>query len=396
MANFCVVCGKPIAECTCKKQNPNNAGNPKPRNAGNGGNGGNSNRDHAPRNNGGYGGQQQPANNADFYSAPYAANNNGYAQNSYNNDYPQRGNNDGYNSGYNNNYGNSFANNASKTINEIRGMSSRSFNDPTYEANKKIVPDCIAASAEEVPVKQFELAELRTRVFGITIKKALGRLQVTNKRIIFRAAGKCLAGPTTIQSDVALDEIAGMEARREYVFILGDLIVALLLSLLVAFPLNLLCADLYHESEGWAIAILVLASLAFIADLILVKKHWLLKTVSAGACAGIALGIVRGSYENGLASIVIIFWIIRLIFAFVYSIHPNLVMLIKSKSTGIAIDIQRNRKIAGSVSFGTSDEHTDFQVVEFTDYTEDAIRQITAIISDIQKLGDIAIDKWKE
>ena len=93
-----------------------------------------------------------------------------------------------------------------------------------FENGKRIIPDCVKANEGEIPVKQYKVATLRNRILGIPYTKAVGRVQVTNKRVIFRAPGRCLAGRTTLQHEFAIDEIAGVEARREYVFNFWDLL----------------------------------------------------------------------------------------------------------------------------------------------------------------------------
>jgi hypothetical protein len=85
----------------------------------------------------------------------------------------------------------------------------------TYERGMKIVPDCISATENEIPIKQYNIAVLRNL---LRFERAEGKLQVTNKRVIFRAPGTSLRGRTTIQQEYAIDEVAGIEARNNYKF----------------------------------------------------------------------------------------------------------------------------------------------------------------------------------
>jgi len=85
----------------------------------------------------------------------------------------------------------------------------------TYERGMKIVPECIAATENEIPVKQYNIAILRNL---LRFERAEGRLQVTNKRVIFRAAGTSVRGRTSLQQEYAIDEVAGIEARNNYKF----------------------------------------------------------------------------------------------------------------------------------------------------------------------------------
>ena len=85
----------------------------------------------------------------------------------------------------------------------------------TYESGMKIVPECISANENEIPVKQYNVAVLRN-IFKF--ERAEGRIQVTNKRVIFRAAGRSVGGRTTVQHEYAINEIAGIEARNNFKF----------------------------------------------------------------------------------------------------------------------------------------------------------------------------------
>ena len=96
----------------------------------------------------------------------------------------------------------------------------------TYEREMAIVPKCISANENEIPVKQYNIAVLRNL---LKFERAEGRMQVTNKRIIFRAAGRSVGGRTTLQHEFAVDEIAGIEANNNYKFSFLYLVFAILI-----------------------------------------------------------------------------------------------------------------------------------------------------------------------
>jgi len=96
----------------------------------------------------------------------------------------------------------------------------------TYERGMDIVPGCIKANDKEIPVKQYNIAILRNL---LKFERAEGRLQLTSRRVIFRAAGRSLGGRITLQHEFAIDEIAGIEARRNYKFSFLYLIFAALI-----------------------------------------------------------------------------------------------------------------------------------------------------------------------
>ena len=85
----------------------------------------------------------------------------------------------------------------------------------TYERGAYIVPDCVKANENEIPVRQYNIAVLRNL---LKFERAEGRLQITSKRVIFRAAGRSVGGKTALQNEFDIKEIAGIEARRNYKF----------------------------------------------------------------------------------------------------------------------------------------------------------------------------------
>ena len=91
-----------------------------------------------------------------------------------------------------------------------------------YERGQEIIPDAVVANDGEVTVKQYDLAILRTRH---KFTRAEGRMQITNKRLLFRATGRSPAGKTSFQSEFSMDKIDGVEIRRDYRFLFWDFFV---------------------------------------------------------------------------------------------------------------------------------------------------------------------------
>ncbi len=284
-----------------------------------------------------------------------------------------------------------------------------------FEKGKQIIPDCVRSNESEIPVKQYTVATLRNRILGIPYMKAVGRMQVTNKRVIFRAPGRCLAGRTTLQHEFAIDEIAGVEARREYVFHIWDLIVGVLAMLLgggvITYLITRLCSEMGQGKIAGVVVLTLLFGIAGCIPLFLIKKKWLLKLLCLGGSFvplfffGRLLSMMSklsrykesttgggAGFFGGLFSFLALLSFLLILFAlFVYAIKPNLVLIIKTKGAGEAIDIKRK-----SVRrFIDKDEHTGYTEILPADDAEECIREIDAMINDIQKLGDFGIDKWK-
>lgn len=94
-----------------------------------------------------------------------------------------------------------------------------------FEHGLKIVPDCISANDGEIPIKQYDFAKLRTRLL---LEKSYGRLQITNKRVIFRAAGRSPLGKNIFHQEFSIDQLAGVEVRCKHEFNLFNFFLGLI------------------------------------------------------------------------------------------------------------------------------------------------------------------------
>jgi hypothetical protein len=75
---------------------------------------------------------------------------------------------------------------------------------------------------------------------------------------------------------------------------------------------------------------------------------------------------------------------------FIFCFRPNLVIsMINKVGVPAAIDIRRENQVSMAFEKGLG-----FSEVIPTDESESAIRELGAIINDIQKLGDFALEKW--
>jgi hypothetical protein len=279
----------------------------------------------------------------------------------------------------------------------------------TYERGKKIVPDCVKPNDSEIPVRQYQIATLKNRICGIPYMKAFGRIQVTNKRVIFRAPGNSLAGRTTLQHEFSIDEIAGIESRREFVFNFWDLIIGLLGLFIGGGLAALITFSLIEATDG----ILLSSILAFLfeagslAAFFMLKKRWWIKLLALGA--GIApmaaFGAINYMQGNEFIGALMVILAVPLLFfillsLFIFTIRPNLALIIKTKSATEAIDIRRKKEsIFALLGFGNQndkDDHTGYREILPEKDAEISIREIGAMINDIQKLGDYGIEKWRK
>ena len=272
----------------------------------------------------------------------------------------------------------------------------------TYEKGRRIVPDCIKSNEGEIPVKQYELATLQSRLFGIPYAKAKGRLQVTNKRVVFRAPGRSLLGRTTLQHEFAIDELGGIEVRREYYFSFWDFIGAAFVAGIGSSLLTTILAAVDSEVLMFILSLMVAA--AGLVPMFRLKKLWLLKILCLGCSVGGCYGMMMACSDSDFLTVLVglptlAISLLLLLMTTIWAIRPNLVFIIKNKSSHDTIDIKRRSAIKGLMSFFSQSgetEHTGYSEVLPGDDAELCIKEINAMITDIQKLGDFGIEKWKE
>jgi hypothetical protein len=308
------------------------------------------------------------------------------------------------------------------SIKEITGVSEPSLNiNNPYEYNVPIVPDCIAAEENEVVVKQYNIAKLRSRIKRI---KADGRLMVTNKRVLFRAAGTSLTGNVLQESQFNIEEIAGIEITKNYRFSFLNLIGAILVTRLVMTAICMVVLKIFKEllsplisslggsskmygggssgkgSSGDLDSLLnpstlivmgfILGTICLIALFCIYKHHWLklvfaslIDTFYALSLIGVALiqeKNIGTSVMNGFFIILIIVGFILFIYELlVVCLVPNLTIKINVKSGSPAIFIGSRRPFA--------------EVLPWED-TVMAINELGTLIDDLQKQGDYAIKRW--
>ena len=260
----------------------------------------------------------------------------------------------------------------------------------SYERGQKIVPENIEQNEGETPVRQYDIALLRTPWKRMS---AEGRIQVTNKRMIFRATGRSNMGRTTLHHEFNLAEIAGVEVRRDWRFALLDFLFMAAICFF-AFSILSITGLIYRESKIAGTISAFVFGFAGLLPFFLMKKRLFVKAVTCGASAGAFYGYgvtVAIPYIGFLMIIPLVLCIIVLI---TLSFKPNLVIMIKTKGAAGAIEICRNKgSLFGKSS--TKDEYTGYSDVMPWKDTDIAIKELGAIINDIQTMGDLGIEKWR-
>ena len=267
-----------------------------------------------------------------------------------------------------------------------------------YERNLNIIPQCVDPDSGETPIKQYNIAILRTRLMFM---RSEGRLQVTNKRVIFRATGRSLMGRTTLQHEFAIDEIAGAKLRKDHRLSFFNLLGAGIVASVGGFlGMSLFMALFRQGSTGFAGVLAVLLMAASIIPSFTLYKMFPLKLFFLSIAFGPLLVLSQmssGMYGGDGKSPWMLFLIIQTVFIiftmFIICFVPNLILEIETKGTQPAVEIRR--KESSIFNFWRKPEYTGFaEVIPWLD-TEVAIIELWAMISDIQKYGDSAIEQWR-
>ena len=265
----------------------------------------------------------------------------------------------------------------------------QSNSDGVYERGQSIVPDNLSANANEKPIRQYTLAVLRSQ---LQFRRAEARLQVTNKRLLFRATGRSRRGKTTLQHEFDINRICGVEIHQDYRFNIIDLLICFLLIIVGAFIGAIIPGILRGNAIAQGLFALV-ACVAFLAPFFLLYRLFPVKVMSCAAALTCA-STVRESPNEFFSGLSIPFVLVSFILLFIavclFCVKPNLIMTVKTLDDGAPIEI-RSRNI---LTLGRPGRHTGFDEVLPGEDADHAIRELGALIRDVQELGDNAIPKW--
>lgn len=243
----------------------------------------------------------------------------------------------------------------------------------------------------------------------------LGYLTVTNKRVVFHSSGKCLSGQALLISEMPIDDVAGLSTYHGLsfnwvLFLLFALLVYLATSLVASTPLRPLLAY-----EFAAILLLPILAIRLLAGNVLSDqaREQIFRTAGSllqnrplhaqdvgrfipyarflahTALAIIAWRIVRDSpFGIGLAAWLLLFAIYGFVFLSIFRHQQAFSLVIGSRTT----------KGSGITIPGNSLNQLSLQSVAWASPAEDAsqaIRELGALIMDIQLLGNLAVRKWQ-
>ena len=254
-----------------------------------------------------------------------------------------------------------------------------------YERGKQIVPDLVAPCEKEIPIKQYHVVNIRSRLQGLW---AEGRIMVTNKRLLFRASGRSFIGRTRIEQEYELDEISGINISQGVRFSFYDFFISLALAGLCGF----LAFQAMGQEPMWLLLLLITAG-CIAGMYFLGRKHhrWKLVLCTVAAVGAIKLVIWAASgqhmFFSGLFVLaMVLLFVADIILLFLSGMKPVVSLAIMCKAgTDVAVgynSLQHFRLQAAQEMLPTAE-------------TEAAIQEVGAIINDIQRMGDYGIEKWR-
>ncbi len=291
-------------------------------------------------------------------------------------------------------------------VSSVNAWKSEIKSTDAYERNIPIVPNTLKANEGEVPIKQYNhIARLRSRKL---LTWAEGKMQVTSKRLIFRAPGRnILAGRQALQHEFDINDVAGVEFKKNYRFVPLDVLFGTLIFYVGFMIMAMIFGTLYEDIPAISIILGLVAGAALTLPLFMLKGfHPYVKLLCYSGAMGsflpLILWLVTEGEELGalLSAIIgIALLIVLIIRMFKVILQPNLQIVIKTKSGLGAVTIRHTPVVTGlGALFGGNNNIINFsgfdEVLPDVD-TEAAIRELGAVIADVQSMGDKALEKWR-
>lgn len=268
--------------------------------------------------------------------------------------------------------------------------------------NFDLVKGSIAPSEDEHSVRTYFCTHYKSWLLSLEAKGFLG---ITNKRVIFQATGSSNVGKSVIQSEVPIADVSGISSYKGYYFSFGHLLGALFVSAAAGGLISSLLTLLGFSSDNttfnvfsWIIAIVTICA-SF-----LISKKTIFRPILAGIATAVLSILGSGSIIRNLNPfsgqsssggwifiLAVASSIVFFVFLVIYAKRPTFSLSICSKggsSTPISIS-----GVSGIGIFSSSAGKA--LNAEPADEAESMLKELGAIIMDIQTLGDIGISKWK-
>jgi hypothetical protein len=276
--------------------------------------------------------------------------------------------------------------------------------------HESIVGNIVAPAEGEIPIRQYHLAKYR---YYPRLMFADGRLELTNKRIIYRVSGVSLFGPILYHNEYEMDHASGLNiesgrrvSRPRFIltllflgpalYLITDMIVVLFLSLIMMFTSD-------FPFFIWVLLFVGLFAVFFIAG----EKKFL-KLLLSQAALTVAVNATGFSeiyntelpkgfwpatkyFFSFLGSLgpMLLFLLLGIVFAvfgcYSFSMRKNIsVMILSSHAAGTPIELSNSKSFLLHAS----------TLTVFGADANQAVTEVGAIISDLHSMGDAAVEKW--
>lgn len=266
---------------------------------------------------------------------------------------------------------------------------------------KSLLKKSVTPAEGEISVRAYHCTYYRSRLLGLS---ASGYLEITNKRVIFQAFGESSAGASVIHSEVPVADVSGINSYKGIYVSFGRLLLAFVVSSIVSSLVPAITALLGQIAQdynvlvysGWAIALLGFGGSFFVSN----QSLWRSVLVSASASAlralgsssslfGSVLGFGRGTDWIALLSIPMAIY--ALVCFFWYARRPTFSLSVSSRG-GSSTPIN----ISGATGIGILDAAAGKALTaEPAEEADKLLKELGAVVLDVQTLGDLGVSKWK-
>lgn len=267
-------------------------------------------------------------------------------------------------------------------LGKLIGIGDSDYNDiqGCFEKGKEIVPDLIAPCEQEIPVKQYHICNARSRIRGLWQE---GKIQVTNKRILFRLSGRSWIGRAMSHTEFTIDEVAGVSVSNGVRLGLWDFLLGFLISL-IPFAIG-------WKTGGIPAFLSYIVGAALAVPFFVFKKKYFVKALCLAAAEGTLLCSslrlmgqhpVLAAFGMLLGIVILILYIAAL---FLFALKPSLSISIMTKCASAEPVYIWSRQTMVSVMEVLPGEDADI-----------VIEELGSMITDIQTMGNEGIQKWKD
>lgn len=288
-----------------------------------------------------------------------------------------------------------------RTINEVANSVEKKLDSESKYAKinlpRQIVPEVIQPCDSEKPIRQYRFMTMKLPLINYI---AHGLLQVTNKRIVYSMFAKSRHGVDRDQSEFAIDDVAGVSVSCTTCFSFLSALIYILLC-----PVLFLVGGLLGGINEYLSVALGVAGI--VVTLFLLKtKHYTLLHIFAAVLGDMCIMGTAGNFD--ILDMLFGFELegaqIILLLLLLFFIVMNVISYGKSICRkNIAVNVTSKSGMTSPISFSQSGFMTvshnllaSLCIIEPTSDTEKMARELGAMISDIQKMGDYGIEKWTE